>query len=103
MAFPADIQRLVEAKPNHDGQFVALPVSEQTAVILAELLETFRRMNSPWLNLTEAASYLGVSPSLICLWKNQGKLEAHYGPEMKHARFRRTDLDALMNRAGGRK
>jgi len=98
VGFPADIERLTEPKPGYDGEFVALPLPRDTAVILTELLETFRRMNSPWLNLTQAASYLGVSPSLICLWKNQGKLEAHYGPEMKHARFRREDLDALMNR-----
>jgi excisionase family DNA binding protein len=103
VAFPADIERLIKAKPGYDGEFVALPLQRDTAVIVAELLETFRRMNSPWLNLTQAASYLGVSPSMICHWKNQGKLEAKYGPGMKQARFRREDLDKLMNRAGGGK
>jgi len=103
MDFTEQLERQIVAKPGRDGQFVALPLRQETAVILAELLEVWRRMNSPWLNQTDAASYLGVSPSLICQWKNQGILKAEYGPGMKQARYHREDLDKLFNRPGGRK
>ena len=73
-------------------------VKHDSAVILAELLEALRRMNSPWMTTGEVASYLSVDPSMVTYWKNQGELQPYYGPSMGHPRYKRSDVDAFMQR-----
>lgn len=71
-------------------------VREEIAEVFEAITLELRKLSSPWLSTKQAAAYLGVDRSTICLWKNQGKLKAWGGPEMEHARYRRADLDALM-------
>jgi excisionase family DNA binding protein len=52
-----------------------------------------------WLTLGQAAKYLGVAQSTIRKWSDMGRLPAFYTPG-KHRRYRRTDLDAFLDRSG---
>src|ERR1700745_353016 len=52
-----------------------------------------------WLTLGQAASYLGVAQSTIRKWSDLGRVPAFYTPG-GHRRYRRTDLDAFLERSG---
>jgi excisionase family DNA binding protein len=49
-----------------------------------------------WLTLGQAAKYLGVAPSTIRKWSDQGRLPAFYTPG-GHRRYRRRDLDSFVS------
>jgi excisionase family DNA binding protein len=52
-----------------------------------------------WLTLGQAAKFLGVAQSTIRKWSDQGRLPAFYTPG-GHRRYRRSDLDAFLERSG---
>ena len=52
-----------------------------------------------WMTLGQAAKYLGVAQSTIRKWSDLGRLPAFYTPG-KHRRYRRSDLDAFLERSG---
>jgi len=52
-----------------------------------------------WLTLGQAAKYLGVAQSTIRKWSDNGRVPAFYTPG-GHRRYRRTDLDAFLERSG---
>ena len=52
-----------------------------------------------WLTLGQAAKYLGVAQSTIRKWSDTGRVPAFYTPG-GHRRYRRTDLDAFLERSG---
>ena len=52
-----------------------------------------------WLTLWQAAKYLGVAQSTIRKWSDLGRLPAFYTPG-GHRRYRRSDLDAFLERSG---
>ncbi len=55
--------------------------------------------DSEWLTLGQAAKYLGVAQSTIRKWSDQKKLPAFYTPG-GHRRYRRSDLEAFLERSG---
>ena len=56
--------------------------------------------NEPdWLTLGQAAKYLGVAQSTIRKWSDVGRVPAFYTPG-GHRRYRRSDLDAFLERSG---
>src|SRR5919201_2871101 len=52
-----------------------------------------------WLTLGQAAKFLGVAQSTIRKWSDLGRVPAFYTPG-GHRRYRRTDLDAFLDRSG---
>src|SRR5919204_610983 len=52
-----------------------------------------------WLTLGQAAKYLGVAQSTIRKWWGGGRAPAFY-PRGAHRRYRRSDLDAFLERSG---
>ena len=52
-----------------------------------------------WLTLGQAAKYLGVAQSTIRKWSDQQRIPAFYTPG-GHRRYRRSDLDAFLERSG---
>jgi len=52
-----------------------------------------------WLTLGQAARFLGVAQSTIRKWSDQGRVPAFYTPG-GHRRFRRSDLEAFVERSG---
>jgi excisionase family DNA binding protein len=52
-----------------------------------------------WLTLGQAARYLGVAQSTIRKWSDLGRVPAFYTPG-GHRRYRRSDLDAFLDRSG---
>jgi excisionase family DNA binding protein len=54
---------------------------------------------SDWLTLGQAAKYLGVAQSTIRKWSDHGRVPAFYTPG-GHRRYKRTDLDAFLERSG---
>src|SRR5436853_7570688 len=52
-----------------------------------------------WLTLGQAAKYLGVAQSTIRKWSDVGRVPAFYTPG-GHRRYRRSDLDAFLERSG---
>jgi len=52
-----------------------------------------------WLTLGQAAKFLGVAQSTIRKWSDLGRVPAFYTPG-GHRRYRRTDLDAFLERSG---
>ena len=52
-----------------------------------------------WLTLGQAAKYLGVAQSTIRKWSDLGRVPAFYTPG-GHRRYRRSDLDAFLERSG---
>ena len=52
-----------------------------------------------WLTLGQAAKYLGVAPSTIRKWSDQGRVPAFYTPG-GHRRYRRADLDKFLESSG---
>jgi excisionase family DNA binding protein len=52
-----------------------------------------------WLTLGQAAKYLGVAQSTIRKWSDIGRVPAFYTPG-GHRRYRRSDLDAFLERSG---
>ena len=52
-----------------------------------------------WLTLGQAAKYLGVAQSTIRKWSDLGRVPAFYTPG-GHRRYRRSDLDAFLDRSG---
>jgi excisionase family DNA binding protein len=52
-----------------------------------------------WLTLGQAAKYLGVAQSTIRKWSDGGRVPAFYTPG-GHRRYRRSDLDAFLERSG---
>ena len=55
--------------------------------------------DTEWLTLGQAAKYLGVAQSTIRKWSDLGRVPAFYTPG-GHRRYRRTDLDAFLERSG---
>jgi len=55
--------------------------------------------DTEWLTLGQAAKYLGVAQSTIRKWSDLGRVPAIYTPG-GHRRYRRTDLDAFLERSG---
>ncbi len=55
--------------------------------------------DTEWLTLGQAAKYLGVAQSTIRKWSDLGRVPAFYTPG-GHRRYRRTDLDAFLQRSG---
>jgi excisionase family DNA binding protein len=55
-------------------------------------------IQSEWLTVTEAASYLKVKPRTLLLWVRQGKMKAFAlsGTKRRVWRFRQADLDAAL-------
>src|SRR5436305_13724810 len=54
---------------------------------------------SDWLTLGQAAKFLGVAQSTIRKWSDLGRVPAFYTPG-GHRRYRRTELDAFLERSG---
>src|SRR5204862_4057390 len=52
-----------------------------------------------WLTLGQAAKYLGVAQSTMRKWSDLGRVPAFYTPG-GHRRYRRSDLDAFLERSG---
>ncbi len=52
-----------------------------------------------WLTLGQAARYLGVAQSTLRKWSDREMIPAFYTPG-KHRRYRRSDLDAFLERSG---
>src|SRR5437763_8729943 len=52
-----------------------------------------------WMTLGQAAKYLGVAQSTIRKWSDVGRVPAFYTPG-GHRRYRRSDLDAFLERSG---
>src|ERR671937_1755339 len=52
-----------------------------------------------WLTLGQAAKFLGVAQSTMRKWSDLGRVPAFYTPG-GHRRYRRTDLDAFLDRSG---
>src|SRR5436309_11443586 len=52
-----------------------------------------------WMTLGQAAKYLGVAQSTIRKWSDLGRVPAFYTPG-GHRRYRRSDLDACLQRSG---
>jgi excisionase family DNA binding protein len=57
------------------------------------------RDDSDWLTLGQAARFLGVAQSTIRKWSDQKKVPAFYTPG-GHRRYRRSDLEAFLDRSG---
>jgi len=57
------------------------------------------RDDSEWLTLGQAARFLGVAQSTIRKWSDNGRVPAFYTPG-GHRRYRRTDLEAFLDRSG---
>src|SRR5215468_2945563 len=57
------------------------------------------RDDSEWLTLGQAARFLGVAQSTIRKWSDQGRVPAFYTPG-GHRRYRRSDLEAFLERSG---
>jgi excisionase family DNA binding protein len=56
--------------------------------------------NDPeWLTLGQAAKYLGVAQSTLRKWSDAEMIQAFYTPG-RHRRYRRSDLDAFLERSG---
>lgn len=55
-----------------------------------------RVLSSPWLTMNEAAGYLGVHPTTIIDWVDAGRLTRYVVQGGRATRYRRDDLDALM-------
>ena len=49
-------------------------------------------MTNEWLNLSEAAEILGVHPSTVRLWADQGRLPVHR-TQGGHRRFKRQEVE----------
>jgi excisionase family DNA binding protein len=60
---------------------------------------TTHRDDSEWLTLGQAARFLGVAQSTIRKWSDSGRVPAFYTPG-GHRRYRRSDLDAFLDRSG---
>src|SRR6266576_198354 len=58
-----------------------------------------QRDDSEWLTLGQAARFLGVAQSTIRKWSDQGRVPAFYTPG-GHRRYRRSDLEAFLDRSG---
>ena len=54
---------------------------------------------SEWLTLGQAARFLGVAQSTIRKWSDNGQVPTFYTPG-GHRRYRRTDLNAFLDRSG---
>ena len=57
------------------------------------------QIEADWLTLGQAARFLGVAQSTIRKWSDQGRVPAFYTPG-GHRRFRRSDLEAFVERSG---
>ena len=53
-------------------------------------------MVSEWLSLSEVAEMLGVHPSTVRSWADQGRLPTHR-TEGGHRRFRRADVELWLH------
>jgi excisionase family DNA binding protein len=53
-------------------------------------------ISSPWMTREEAAEYLRVSPFTLDRWVRQGRLQRHRIDGLRSARFRQSELDALV-------
>src|SRR3954447_18754765 len=55
--------------------------------------------DTEWMTLGQAAKYLGVAQSTIRKWSDLGRVPAFYTPG-GHRRYRRSDLEAFIDRSG---
>lgn len=55
-----------------------------------------KKQSSEWLSLHDAAELLGVHPSTVRSWANQGKLDVHR-TQGGHRRFRREDVEVWLH------
>lgn len=53
---------------------------------------------SDYLQISEAAEYLGVSPNTLRNWERLGKIVAHRHPMNDYRLFKREELDALLDK-----
>ena len=65
---------------------------------MAERAHT-RAREPEWLTLGQAARYLGVAQSTIRKWSDSGRIRVYKTPG-RHRRYRRGDLDAVLERSG---
>jgi excisionase family DNA binding protein len=54
-----------------------------------------------WLTVDQAATYLQVSKAAVYKWVRQGLLAYYELPSGRGRRYRRDDLDRLLQRRGG--
>jgi Helix-turn-helix domain len=67
------------------------------AVILQILLAEVRRINTPkWMTPEIAAAYTGFCVAQIGRLRDQGKLKAYYAPGVNRPRYKKEDLDELL-------
>jgi len=57
------------------------------------------RHDPEWLTLGQAARFVGVAQSTMRKWSDQGRVPAFYTPG-GHRRYRRSDLEAFLDRSG---
>ena len=59
----------------------------------------FMELESPWLDVVQAAQYLRVKPKTLYNWKSQGKIKTYstFGSAKGGLRFLKTDLDKVLN------
>jgi excisionase family DNA binding protein len=53
-------------------------------------------IESPWMTKTQGAQYLGVSTSTFDRYVRKGRLVKHYPGGVQAPRYRREQLDALL-------
>lgn len=54
-----------------------------------------------YMRISRAAEYLGVSPSTLRNWEQQGKIRAHRVPQNGYRMFRLADLEAVLRDVSG--
>jgi MerR family transcriptional regulator, copper efflux regulator len=57
--------------------------------------ETIMKIDD-YLQINEAAAYLGISPSTLRNWEKQGKLSTHRNPINSYRLYKKKDLENLL-------
>jgi len=60
---------------------------------------TFVNRLNEFLQVSDAAEYLGVSPNTLRNWENAGKIVAHRHPVNGYRLFKQEELDSLLESA----
>jgi len=58
--------------------------------------ETIVEKIDDYLQINEAAAYLGISPSTLRNWEKQGKLTTHRNPINSYRLYKKKDLESLL-------
>jgi MerR family transcriptional regulator, copper efflux regulator len=58
--------------------------------------ETVMEKIDDYLQINEAAAYLGISPSTLRNWEKQGKLSTHRNPINSYRLYKKKDLENLL-------